>query len=291
MFGYVRPYKAKLSETEKERYGAIYCGLCHAMGKRYGFPARFTLNYDFAFLAMLFASAQDDPVICQKRCPAHPFRKGKGCICFEGLEIAADESVILTWHKLRDDVTDSGFWSGLSARVALLLFRPAYRKAAALRPEFDRQVQSGLAELHLLEENNSSELDRVADTFASLLKAAVPEGVDQIKGRVLAQILYHVGRWIYLADAWDDLAEDRKQGSYNALSARFGGKPEEHLEELRMTMTHSLKLCVSAFQLENFGPFHGIIENILYFGLPTIQQAVLSGTWRETRNSKEKYHE
>lgn len=290
MFGYVRPFKAKLSEAEKERYGAVYCGLCHAMGKRYGFLARFTLTYDFAFLAMLLASAEEKPEICQKRCPAHPLRKKKGCVCFGGLDVAADESMILTWHKLRDDVQDGGFWKSLPARVVSWILRRAYRKAAILRPEFDRQVRRSLNNLHELEKQNSPELDRVADTFACILKAAAPEE-NGPRGRVLAQILYHVGRWIYLADAWDDLEEDQKQGSYNAVAARFGGKPKEHLEELRVTMTHSLKLAVSAIQLEDFGVFHGIIENILYFGLPTVQEAVLAGKWREIRKSKEKKHE
>jgi len=291
MFGYVRPFKAKLSEEERERYGTVYCGLCHAMGKRYGFLARFTLTYDFAFLAMLLAAAEEKPEICCKCCPAHPLRRKKGCICFGGLDVAADESMILTWHKLRDDVEDSGFWVGLPARAASLIFRRAYRKAAALRPGFDRQVRESLSALHELERANSTELDRVADTFARILKAAAPTGGGNARNRVLEQILYHVGRWIYLADAWDDLEEDEKQGSYNAVAARFAGRPREHQEELRVTMTHSLKLAVSAVQLENFGAFHGVIENILYFGLPTVQEAVFAGTWRELRTSKEKDHE
>lgn len=291
MFGYVRPFKAKLSKEENERYGAVYCGLCHAMGRRYGFLARFTLTYDFAFLAMLLAGREDDKATCRKRCPAHPFRRKKSCVCFGGLDVAADESLILTWHKLRDDVEDSGFWAGLPARAASLALRRAYRKAAGLRPEFDRQVRRSLTALHELERVNSPELDRVADTFASILKAAAPEGRDGARGRVLAQLLYHVGRWIYLADAWDDWKEDREQGNYNAVSARFGDAPEEHLEELRVTMTHSLRLAVSAAQLEDFGAFQGIIENILYFGLPTVQEAVFTGRWREIRRSKEKKHE
>ena len=36
MFGYVRPSLAKLSEEDKARFGAVYCGLCRALGERYG---------------------------------------------------------------------------------------------------------------------------------------------------------------------------------------------------------------------------------------------------------------
>ena len=48
MFGYVRPSEARLSEADKERFAAAYCGLCRTLGERYGLASRFILNYDFA---------------------------------------------------------------------------------------------------------------------------------------------------------------------------------------------------------------------------------------------------
>ena len=53
MFGYVRPNRDELKVRELRDYEALYCGLCHALGRRHGFFARFFLNYDFTFLAML----------------------------------------------------------------------------------------------------------------------------------------------------------------------------------------------------------------------------------------------
>ena len=32
---------------------------------------------------------------------------------------------------------------------------------------------------------------------------------------------YNIGRWIYILDAWDDLADDIKSGSYNAILLQF----------------------------------------------------------------------
>lgn len=290
MFGYVRPAQTKLSKEDLERYNAVYCGLCHAMGKRYGVLTRFTLTYDFAFLAMLLAPTTAQP-ICLKRCPAHPLRRKKGCISFEGLDVAADESLILTWHKLRDDVQDKGFIRGLPARVASIALRGAYRKAAVCRPEFDHRVKECLEELRQHEEARSASIDRVADTFARILEAAAPDSGNADRDRILRQLLYHVGRWIYLADAWDDLADDRCHGNYNPLDVRFEGCPEQHKEELQTTMTHSLRFSISAYQLGEFGVWSGIIENILYLGLPAVQEAVLSGKWREMQKIREKKHE
>ena len=46
MFGYVRPRRDQLAEADLDAYQAAYCGLCRALGKRYGFFARFLVNYD-----------------------------------------------------------------------------------------------------------------------------------------------------------------------------------------------------------------------------------------------------
>ena len=55
MFGYVVPVKCALAPQEQETFKAAYCGLCHTLKDRYGFFARFILNYDFTFLAMVLA--------------------------------------------------------------------------------------------------------------------------------------------------------------------------------------------------------------------------------------------
>ena len=52
-------------------------------------------------------------------------------------------------------------------------------------------------------------MDRAADTFAVLLSGASAEIEDPTRRRVLEQILYHLGRWVYLIDAADDLKQRR----------------------------------------------------------------------------------
>ena len=53
MFGYVLPSRDRLDERERERFRAVYCGLCHTLRERYGFAASLLLNYDFTLLAIL----------------------------------------------------------------------------------------------------------------------------------------------------------------------------------------------------------------------------------------------
>lgn len=280
MFGYVRPYREELKVRELEGYRAMYCGLCATMGARHGFAARMLLNYDFVFLAMLLAPVEARPTTEMCRCPARlGLRKKCACVRSEGLETAADESVILSYWKLQDNLSDSGVWKRLGARILSALLRRGYRRAAAARPDFDACVRACLEELHALERENSPSLDRTADTFARILRAAAPPTGEQSRDRALEQLLYHVGRWIYLVDAWDDLGEDARSGDYNPIHARFSGHVEEEREYLRTTLKHSLNLACSAFALVELGGWRGTVENILCLGLPAVEELVFRGDW------------
>jgi hypothetical protein len=124
MFGYVIPYRKTLSETAQEEYRADYCGLCRCLGKRYGFPARFLVSYDGAFLCALLLAQEDTAPAPRCFCPAHPFCRKRCAVQNAPMEFAADVSVLLMCWKLRDTVADGGFFSRKAAHMALLLLRP-----------------------------------------------------------------------------------------------------------------------------------------------------------------------
>ena len=101
---------------------------------------------------------------------------------------------------------------------------------------------------------------------------------------MLSQMLYHLGRWIYLADARDDLEEDMARGRYNPAAARYGPSGDD--ESLKRTMNHSLELMGAALQLGEFGCRTALLENIVYLGLPLTQRAVFDGTWKEIKKQR-----
>ena len=284
MFGYVRPVREELKCRDVDLYRAIYCGLCRCMRRRYGLLAPKFLNYDFTFLALLLEEPEERFTPCRGRCHANPLLKKSMCQTSPALETAADESVVLTWWQLKDKGADSGLWGGLPARALALLLTPAYRKAARRRPEFDRTVRESLEKLSALEAEGCPSMDRAADTFAVLLQSAAPKTGEAARDRALEQLLYHLGRWIYLIDAQDDLEEDRASGNYNAVAARFG--PEGDDGAMERTLDHSLNLMASAAQLADFGCRWPVIENILYLGLPLVQRAVFDGSWRQIQKQK-----
>ena len=264
MFGYVRPSDGHLTAEDKQRFQAAYCGLCRSLGRRYGLAARMILNYDLAFLAMLLSREPECPT-AHCRCPAHPIR---GCDALEpqpAFDTAADLSVILTWWQLTDGVADHGFFRGLPYRAALLA---------------------------RLEGERCPSMDRAADAFAALLAGAAEEEPDPVRRRVLEQLLYHLGRWIYLVDAADDLKKDVKSGSYNPLVYRFhaegGTLTAEDRAALAATLDSSVRAMAAAFELADFGPWRAIIESVVYEGLYAVGAAVLNGTFRKGHRRKQR---
>jgi len=281
MFGYVRPSQSKLTQEDRGRFSAVYCGLCRTLQERYGAAATMILNYDFTFLALLLA--EEEPEKRHGRCVPHPVA-GRDYYCSDGaLALAADCSVILAWWQSRDGIVDHRGLKTAKYRAACAALTPAYRRARQLRPDFDRSVQEHLTRLSQLEADNCSSMDQAADTFALLLQSVAGEVKDPVKSRVLAQFFYHLGRWIYLVDAADDLEKDWADGGYNPLISRFslreGRLTEEARAALVISLDHSIRLMAAAFELWDFGVWSPIIRATVYEGLFSVGKAVLEGTF------------
>ena len=283
MFGYVRPVKSELRVRDEERYRAIYCGLCRALGRNYGFLSRFFVNYDLCFLYLLLASVNAP---CGQRrcwCPARVVC-GKPCVDDAALlgQVAAVD-VILCRHKLTDNVNDHGFFGALPYRFARLLTARGYRKARKRLPEFDRLTRAQLDKLAALERENSPSLDATADAFAGILAACAPQDAEPGLRRPMEQLLYHVGRFIYLTDALDDLAEDCKKDRYNPLRFRFdtadGKLREEDADYLAGLTDASVNLAGSALALLPLRSGKETLENVLFLGLPAVQREVRQGSF------------
>lgn len=270
----------------------MYCGLCHALGRLYGQAARFILNYDFTYLAILLSEPEEGGV-SSARCYASPFRQRAYLEPTAAMELAADESVILAYWQLRDGVADHDWFHGLKYRTVSAALEPAYRKAAAKRPDFDEAVRTQLGCLSELENQRCCSMDQAADAFAVLLGSAAGEVDDPVRRRVLEQILYHLGRWVYLVDAADDLKKDAAEGNYNPVALRFdltdGVWTAEARREFALSLDHSVRMMATAFELWDFGVWTPILETTIYQGLFQVGKAVLDGTFRTScREEKRK---
>lgn len=291
MFGYVRPPLQLLPTEEAERFRRMYCGLCHTLGERYGLAARFILNYDFTYLAILLAPPEEG-VLSEGRCAVKGFQKKAYRSSDAAMELAADVSVILAYWQARDGVADHDWFHGLKYRSISAVLEPAYRKAKSFRPAYDETVRCQLACLSQLEAEKCSSIDRAADAFASLLGTASQEVKDPVRQRVLEQLLYHLGRWVYLVDAADDLKKDRASGNYNPIALRFsltdGNWTPEARQEFTATLDHSIHMIATAFELWDFGVWTPILQTTIYAGLFRVGKAVLDETFHVRRRGEDR---
>lgn len=284
MFGYIRPAKERLNAHDEELFQAVYCGLCHELGRKYGFSARFVLNFDFTFLAILLSEA-GAPACTSCRCIAHPCKARCVMAHTASLEVAADHSIVLAWWQLRDHIKDHGLLKSLPYRLAALFLRSAYRKAGRCVPEFDASVQRHLSDLAAREREHCASLDQAAEPFAALMADIAAVAPDELHRRVMAEIFYHLGRWIYLVDAADDLKKDFEAGCYNPLRYRYGltdgTLDEKTQQEVALSLDLSVHRMASAYALLERGVWSNILDSIFYESLYGIGNAVLKGTYHK----------
>ena len=282
MFGYVRIQKAELRVKEYEYYRATYCGLCRSMGACTGQCSRFTLSYDIAFLSHIRMMLRGTvPAFRARRCLAHPLRRRMMMERNDELDFSAYASALLAFEKCRDDVADSGFFGRLKARFRCLFMQRAYRKAKKELPALATLFREKLTALSALEKEKQKTADVPAALFGDMLGEAMAYGFTGVQARVARTIGEKMGRFVYIVDAIDDLAEDEKHGNYNPILLLFGKNPEKEerrsLHDALISCLDDLSVALDLVEEEALPTRRAVIENILYLGMPATVKRVLFG--------------
>ncbi len=287
MFGYIRPVKGELLVKDSEFYSSIYCGLCRHGGKNISHLTRWLLNYDFVLLALLRMSVSEESIcITKKRCP-YNFKK-KNCACAdESYSFVCSAFGLLTYEKLKDDIKDEkGF-----KRFCKIALKPVFTHIAKKSDKFDGLkdiIESGLGATDKVEAEKCQSLDRAADGFAAMMKEIASYGLYGSKKRVAEDCGYHIGRFIYIADALDDIESDAKSGNYNPLLQKYGSveKVLNNIDSIKETLFDSLNAFSHSYALIAKQPLTStdrVIFNIIELGG---RNAVLRIIERKNKNEK-----
>lgn len=274
MFGYVVVDKPNILIKDYNTYRAYYCGLCKTIGTQNGQLNRLTLNYDIVLLALLGHNYENaDPVFCESHCIVHPV--GKKLTYVERnsiLEKIADINVILGYYKLTDDVIDEK-----KHRSIRSLIRPSYKKAAARMSEFDQKVSRGYDRLRE-EEKKNADISVLADSFGFILSACGDALTDKCD-RLLRELLFHIGRWIYVIDAYDDIKKDFKDKCFNPFLRENKGLDDIFFEETerkaRELLFDDIASAIDCYNKMEIKVSEGPLSNIIYRGLKDRTEFVL----------------
>lgn len=265
MFGYVIARKDTLSEEQLARYRGCYCGLCHALKEQAGSLHRLALNYDMTFLILVLSSLYEpEEKADSARCAVHPARP-QDFWQNRFSTYAADLTVALTYHKLRDDWLDEGdkLKKGLMDQM-----QPAYDKVKFRLPRQCAHIEQELAALTALEQANETVPDKCAAAFGRLMAELFVLEEDRWSP-VLREMGFFLGQFIYLQDAAVDLQKDAKKGRYNPLLAMHAGqtRPLADFEPMLLMVASGFAAAFDRLPLVQDAD---LLRNILFEGVWTM---------------------
>ena len=260
MFGYVTIAGAALAPERQARYRALYCGLCHTLGKRHGQIGRMTLSYDVTFLYLLLTSLYEpEETQGMARCIPHPF-KPHAYVQNELAAYCCDMNIAVAYHKCMDDWQDDHSPIG---RAEAALLQKSYDRVSALYPEKCRQIEECLKELSALEKRDAFALDEAANLSARMLGVMYRIRED-LWADTLERMGQALGRFIYLMDAYDDLDKDIRKNRFNALRAYRD--QEDYETFVKESLTLLIAECTDTFETLPLVQDMDILRNILYSG-------------------------
>ena len=262
MFGYIAPRFDQLSEAQRKRYQACYCGLCRSMGERSGHSGRLTLSHDMTFLAMLLSSLYE-PEESEKelRCPVHPLRRRK--MTFSAMsEYAADMNLLLMYYKCEDHALDE---RSVAGKIGMKVLEQPLAVITLKYPVQAETVRLTLEDLWAEEKKAAPDPDRLCNLSGEMLAAVFVPDPKDIWAPHLGAIGAGLGRFVYWMDAWEDLDRDLKHGRYNPLKefrARedYEAFTREILEMLIAEAVHHFEILPLEKDLE-------LLRNVLYSGV------------------------
>lgn len=270
MFGTVTVNIDELKIKDYKTYRAFYCGVCQELKECHGRLSRATLTYDMTFLAILLSGLYEGKSRKEKRrCLVHPLQKHT-CIRNPYTAYAADMNILLCYYDILDDWEDERKLSGLFGSLAV---RRAFCRTARRYPRQYRAVRRYLKRLKACEAAGSRDLDLAAGYTGELFAEIFAMRRDPWQ-EVLGRIGFHLGKFIYLMDAWEDVGRDEKKGSYNPFLGMCHREDfDREAEEILLLMASD---AAREFEKLPVTEYIDILRNILYCGI-----------WNKFRNKKE----
>lgn len=279
MFGYIRPFKPRMTASDYELYKSVYCGLCKEL-KSFGITSRMTLSYDFAFLAVLYMAVNGTEIATDKKpCMVHAVKKTTFVKSNDALSFTAAAECISVYHKLKDDISDDGFVKKSAAITLLSGMKNAYKKAKKLLPETASVTEEKMKLQKETEQSRTKSIDMAAEPTAAIM-SAIAGGITENpeKKRILMRMGYLLGRFIYLCDALDDMEKDYKSGNYNPLILNCNEYNPEKIRKLaKDSLYFTLGELSNAYVLLGDIKYKSITDNVIYMGLPFVAEKLIKG--------------
>ena len=260
MFGYVTASLSELTEAEKTRYNAVYCGICRRIRIQSSRLARLGVSYDMAFLALLLMSLYEpEEEAGERACALHPL-KPKPWVDNVFIRYAADMNVALACYNFRDDWQDD---RNLGAKLLADAFGKHLTDMEETYPRQCAAIREGIHRLNALEAEGCPNPDLPAEAFGDLM-AELLVWEEDLWAPTLRRLGQSLGRFIYLLDAAVDYDKDKKKGKYNPYLAMGMEKDWPRWEAY---LVNTMGAAAKNFEMLPLVQDKGLLDNILYSGV------------------------
>lgn len=281
MFGYIKVNKPEMKVKEYEAYRGLYCSLCRSLGKHFGVLSRLTLSYDITFLLLVRLSfTLTVPEFKGGRCPFNPSKRCNYCLNGEEeLKYAAAVSMMMFYFKVKDNIADTSLFKRLLMYLLLPYAYLKFRKAQKMYPEIAYEIAENMKRQSETEKSKTDITDKAAHESADALGKIFAYGLSDEEGNIY-RFGYGVGKFVYLADAADDIEKDIKHKSYNVFLEKYKltAAPDESVKkEIEALLNMSAALVSEAFEKTENKSLVPIVENIIYDGMENTMNTILKG--------------
>lgn len=258
MFGYVMANLGELEKPRRQRYGAVYCGICRSIRAQASQACRLGLSYDMAFLALLLMSLYEPEEASGKpACVLHP---GRSWVSSEYIRYAADMNVALAYYNALDDYEDEG---KITSKLLCDVFGKELSRIRADWPRQCQAIEERIRQLRGLEKERCDNPDLPAGIFGALM-AEIMVYREDLWATTLRTLGDALGRFIYLADAAVDYRRDKRKKQYNPFLAMG---MEENWDAWDDYLVLAMGRTTRAFEQLPLVQDKDILDNILYSGV------------------------
>ena len=260
MFGFVVANPEELTKEQKDRYTAVYCGICRNIHTCASNLSRLGLSYDMVFLALVLMSLYEPEEVSGNRaCALHPIHP-RPWVENKFTQYAAEMNVALAYYNALDDWQDD---RSLAARSLASVLEPHLKTIRQHWPRQCQAIETCLQQLSQLEKENCANPDAPAGCFGALMGELFVYQEDLWRDS-LYQMGFSLGRFVYLTDAAVDFRKDVRRKKYNPFAA-MGQAEDQALWEQYLIL--AMARCTDYYERLPLVQDKALMDNIVYSGV------------------------
>ena len=180
-------------------------------------------------------------------------------------DYCADMNILLSYYHCLDDKLDDGSIRGYAGT---LFYDKVHKQTKRLYKRQARKISVCLKKLNELEKDKDTKIFDAADCFGWLLAEIMCFKKGYFEKEV-KKFGFHLGRFVYIMDAFDDIRDDIAKNRFNPLKKMYflcGDTDVFNKKVYEILISEMSEACAEFEKLPCVG-YIDILRNILYAGV------------------------